>query len=117
MNIVIISAIVVLLLNLILYNLKYFRFFRRWYLKRTYRLILTDKYYYCCKAGFHSWFVPFIDIKEVRENNNSEFLIKYIKGKNLQQFEHQTLFLNKEDRLKFLQECIDKTYGHSKTNC
>lgn len=91
-----------------LINSNYFKWFRKAYLKIIYKTVKLSTINYCCHIKpFHSLFICWKDLKEVEENMKSEHL-RTIFTKN----EYYTCsipwFENKESRLAFLEECLNK---------
>jgi len=85
-------------------NSKYFKRFRRSFLKVILHEIESDKERFCCHVI--TWYRAFIcwkDLKEVQENLNSEHL--WI---NKDYSCDSVWFFNKQQRISFLKECISK---------
>jgi hypothetical protein len=88
----------------ILINSPLMKWFRKSFLKAIYFQILHNKKRHCCHVRtWHSLFVCWKDLKEVKQNMTS---------KQLRNWKSYTCklcwFDNKEKRLDFLKECIQK---------
>lgn len=80
------------------------KWFRKLFVEAIYFQILHNKNYYCCHVKtWHSWFICWKNLKEVKENMNSIYLIK-----DLPYICSYDWFMSKERRLGFLNECIKK---------
>lgn len=65
-------------------------------------------YGYCCHVNsWHKTFICWKDLKEVQENLDSEYIIDYIKKDKLFTCSN-AWFRNPNDRLNFLDECLNK---------
>ena len=87
-------------------NSRYFKWFRKLYLKDLYKKILRKgKPYFCCHyEGVYSIFISWKDLKEVKENMDSKRL-----RPNIVHFTCSFIwFYSHYDRLKFLEECLSK---------
>lgn len=91
-------------------NSYYFKWFRKSFLNKIYNTIehgnTTD---YCCNVkSWHTLFICWKDLKEVKENMNSDALSEFIKKNISKQDCSFVWFPTRKDRLKFLKECLDK---------
>ncbi len=85
------------------------KWFRKSFLKKIYKNISTDKDRFCCKVNsWHTFFISFKDLKEVKENQKSDFIKSYFNGLDLPLKCYRVWFISKSDRIDFLQECINK---------
>ena len=81
--------------------------FRKRFLKKIYRAILSNDAHFCCRVKtWESIFICWKDLKEVQENMNSEQLLKYYPGDGYTC--QYSWFWRKEYRLLFLEECLSK---------
>lgn len=81
--------------------------FRKRFLKKIYRVILSNCKTYCCTVKpWESRFICWKDLKEVKENMNSDQLIRY--DTNSSYTCNDPWFWCKENRLLFLEECLSK---------
>lgn len=89
-------------------NMKRFKWFRRSYLKKIYKEIESENQWYCCAVySWHKLFCCWKDLKEVKENCNSEYLYLELQGiKNIECT--GPWFYYRHNRLAFLKECLDK---------
>lgn len=84
------------------------RWFRRTYLTTISNSIFWEKEEYCCwVVTWQRLFICWRNLKEVQENLNSSYIGYHIKQYNLLDCENPW-FHTKEERLGFLQECLDK---------
>lgn len=83
-----------------------FKWYRKRCLQKTYNIIREGNYKYCCSIT-HS-LINFSEIKEVIENNKSVYLHSDMRGCYLPRLSNIGWFSSKTDRLKFLQECLNK---------
>lgn len=89
-------------------NSNLFKGFRRSYLQAIYKVIESDRGYYCCNVKtWHKLFICWKDLKEVKENINSEFIWTEHRG-NINLHCGHCWFENKTNRLGFLKECLSK---------
>lgn len=80
------------------------KWFRKAFLKIIYFQILHNKKNHCCKVeNWHSLFICWKDLKEVKANMNSKQLLDWSSYSC-----HISWFNSKEKRLNFLNECIKK---------
>jgi hypothetical protein len=64
---------------------------------------------YCCYViSWHRLFICWKELKEVKENMNSNTLFNFIRKNVSNQHCGLPWFSNKENRLNFLKECLDK---------
>lgn len=90
-------------------NSKYFKWFRKNYLNRIYSDIILNKAKYCCVVySWHSFFICWKDLKEVKDNMNSVFLRKEIRDNISFQNCVNSWFWHKTERINFLKECLNK---------
>lgn len=83
--------------------------FRKRFLKKIYIAILSNSSGYCCRVKpWESIFICWKDLKEVKENMNSDQLIKDINGDFTNYTCENAWFWCKEFRLLFLEECLSK---------
>ena len=85
-------------------NSKYFKRFRRSFLKTILHRIESHKDKFCCHIiTWHRAFICWKDLKEVQENLNSKhlWLNENYSCKNV-------WFITREERIAFLKECISK---------
>ena len=90
-------------------NSNLFTRFRKSYLKTIYKRIYQRKADFCCHVhSIHSCFIYWKELKEVKENMDSAYLLYHIRKNK----KHQTCFLpwfaERNERLGFLKECLDK---------
>lgn len=91
-----------------LINSKFGKAFRKSYLKAIRKQIITNKEIYCCNViTWHRIFICWKDLKEVKENMNSEHLRTRMLKPTVWTCVY-SWFFTKESRVKFLNECIDK---------
>ncbi len=90
-------------------NSKFFKNLRKKYLQKIYDEISNDNKEFCChviiKLGM---FICWKNLKEVKDNMNSLYLRYEIRTIKANQTCEKAWFENKEIRLLFLQECLDK---------
>lgn len=87
-----------------LINSSLMKWFRKSFLTKIHSDILYNKKYYCCKVNsWHSFFICWKNLKEVKENMNSKEL------KEITEYScNFSWFYNKVGRLEFLKECLMK---------
>jgi len=91
-------------------NSRYFKWFRKLYLKDLYKHIKEAGnshrlVRFCCHyEGNYSIFISWKDLKEVKENMDSETLDRYGGAFTC----NRSWFLTNYDRRKFLEECLAK---------
>lgn len=84
-------------------------FFRKLFLKRILNHIKTHKATYCCYVeGFYSWFICWKELKEVKDNMNSNYLRDSIKSGLKTPSCAIAWFTDRCDRVAFLKECLAK---------
>lgn len=93
-----------------LINTKVFKLFRKSFLERIRQNIFATKENYCCAVfSWHRFFICWKNLKEVKENMHSKFLIERenydCKG---------VWFINRHDRINFLTECLLKFENNEK---
>lgn len=91
-------------------NSKNFTWFRRSFLEKIRRDIENKKSNYCCNVrSWHRIFICWKDLKEVQDNRDSLMLLDFYFSCNRAWFE------NRYNRIKFLDECIEKTKANGYT--
>lgn len=81
-----------------------FERFRKSFLKRILKDITLNKTKFCCLVwSYHRIFICWKDLKEVKENMSSKYLIESINYDC-----SEVWFWFKEDRISFLKECLSK---------
>lgn len=91
----------------LLINSFLFKNYRKKLIEKLYFNISKEHYLYCCRIPI-SKFICWKDLKEVKENMYSEFLIYNIRKHIEYQHCGTVWFNNREGRLSFLNECLDK---------
>lgn len=82
--------------------------FRKSFLTKIKKDILEGKNRYCCLVeSWHTYFICWKDLKEVKENLDSEYIISFIKNYNLLN-SSEVWFNTNRDRLDFLDQCLAK---------
>jgi len=88
-------------------NSESMKWFRKSFLNKIYNDILTDKKRFCCHVNsWHKLFICWKDLKEVEENQYSNFIKLHYNPSDL--ICRNTWFYEKSDRIEFLKECISK---------
>lgn len=98
----------------ILINSKYMKWFRKLFLLHLYNelSIHMERYgkpmYLCQVKCIYGIFISWIDLKEVRDNLDSSYILHSVKS--LASFPNKDMvwFDRNIDRLLFLEECLDK---------
>jgi len=87
-------------------NSDYMKWFRKRYLRYIYKQIRLGNEHFCCHVKcVYSLFICWKDLKEVKENMNSELISSLLKS-NLTC--SRSWFRYRHERLEFLQECLNK---------
>jgi hypothetical protein len=82
--------------------------FRKSFLTKIRKEIFIKKYEYCCHVkSWHTIFICWKDLKEVKENLNSKYIKEYIKEDKYYTCS-EIWFRTHNDRLNFLDECLAK---------
>lgn len=84
-------------------NSRYFKWFRKGFLRKIYIDILHEDANFCCYVrSWHRIFICWKDLKEVKENMDSVY----------KDLDHKVCvapwFSSKENRIKFIAECLIK---------
>ena len=88
-------------------NSEKMKWFRKSFLNKIYNDISTDNERFCCHVNsWHKLFICWKDLKEVEENQKSNFIKYYYNNSDL--ICGNVWFNNKTDRMDFLKECISK---------
>lgn len=89
-------------------NSRYFTWYRKAFLKKIYRSIKNYNAYYCCRVpSIYKLFICWKDLKEVKENYDSIFILDEVK--KFKAFKRRVVwFHSHNERLKFLRECLSK---------
>ena len=87
-------------------NSKYFKRFRKSFLKTILDKIENYEDKFCCHVfTWHRLFICWKDLKEVQENLNSEYIWKSTSDSYSC---NNVWFIGRENRMAFLKECISK---------
>ena len=98
-----------------LINSKYMKWFRKLFLQYLYKKLLSvymEKYskpmFLCNVECIYAIFISWMDLKEVRDNLNSSYILNSVK--QLDSFPNKDIvwFDKNTDRLLFLGECLNK---------
>lgn len=98
----------------VLINSKYMKWFRKLFLQHLYNKlsINMEKYgepmFLCHVKCIYGMFISWMDLKEVRDNLNSSYILDYIKKVDEFPSNQMVWFDRNIDRLLFLEECLDK---------
>lgn len=85
------------------------KWFRKSFLLKIQRDIIFGKKHHCCNVNtWHRLFICWKDLKEVKENMQSNYLKIVIKNNYAFHNCDYSWFYDKSDRLSFLQECVIK---------
>ena len=97
-----------------LINSKYMKWFRKLFLLHLYNelSIHMERYgkpmYLCQVKCIYGIFISWIDLKEVRDNLDSSYILRYVKRIDTFPTEDIAWFDRNIDRLLFLKECLNK---------
>lgn len=96
-----------------LINSKYFKWFRKLFLKKIYKNIDNGDDYFCCHVMcIYRLFICWKELKEVKENMDSKYLSEWIKVNPNQQHCKNVWFDSdvtyNQNRLLFLKECLSE---------
>ena len=95
-------------------NSKYMKWFRKLFLLHLYNKLSVhmEKYgkpmFLCNVNCIYGIFISWIDLKEVRDNLDSSYILGYVKLIDTFPTEDIFWFDRNIDRLLFLEECLDK---------
>lgn len=97
-----------------LINSKYMKWFRKLFLLYLYNKLSVhmEKYsepmFLCQVKCIYGIFISWMDLKEVRDNLDSSYILRYVKRIDTFPTEDVFWFDRNIDRLLFLKECLDK---------
>ena len=97
-----------------LINSKYMKWFRKLFLLYLYNELsihmeIYSKPMFLCHVNcIYGIFISWIDLKEVRDNLDSSYILDYVKKVDEFPTEDIAWFDRNIDRLLFLEECLDK---------
>ena len=95
-------------------NSKYMKWFRKLFLLYLYNNlsvhmeIYSKPMFLCQVKCIYGIFISWIDLKEVRDNLDSSYILRYVKRIDTFPTEDVFWFDRNIDRLLFLKECLDK---------
>ena len=97
-----------------LINSKYMKWFRKLFLLHLYNELSIHmekcgKFMFLCQVKcIYGIFISWMDLKEVRDNLDSSYILDYVK--KVDEFPNKDMvwFDRNIDRLLFLEECLDK---------
>ena len=95
-------------------NSKYMKWFRRLFLQHLYNKlsIYMETYnkpmFLCQVKCIYGIFISWMDLKEVRDNLDSNYILRSVKRFNTFPNKHIVWFNRNIDRLLFLEECLNK---------
>ena len=95
-------------------NSKYMKWFRKLFLLHLYNelSIHMERYgkpmFLCQVKCIYGIFISWMDLKEVRDNLDSSYILRYVKRIDTFPTEDIVWFDRNIDRLLFLKECLDK---------
>ena len=95
-------------------NSKYMKWFRKLFLLHLYNKLSVhmEKYgkpmFLCQEHCIYGIFISWMDLKEVRDNLDSSYILRYVKLIDTFPTEDVFWFDRNIDRLLFLGECLDK---------
>ena len=97
-----------------LINSKYMKWFRKLFLLHLYNKLSVhmEKYskpmFLCQEHCIYEIFISWIDLKEVRDNLDSSYILRSVKRIDTFPSKDIVWFDRNIDRLLFLEECLDK---------
>ena len=101
-------------------NSKYMKWFRKLFLQHLYNKLSIhmetySKHMFLCQVNcIYGIFISWMDLKEVRDNLDSSYILDYVK--KVDEFPNKDIvwFDRNTDRLLFLGECLDKLKSANK---